>query len=284
MGNMKDIGLLDCEDRPSIEENFKRVQAGGGGGGKIKPEQLPDGYPYVSTEETTVEYDPESEPANLDGFPAFKVGDTVELKVDGVEYSLVAFDYDGVAVIGDDIMGGTDEYGWTIACMDGVVAMMSVAPCTIGYTKEITHEIAEEFLPPVTPAVFSKVVPSVEEVFGNVIVVGGKSSTCENPYPNKITLGSMDIDTLNAMLNGTHYVPEYIMCDGNLAQVHVKSDHIMVKWSEFNFYSTSGNSYEFTGVQSSVYLAKIHEDTENPGTIVSEYAYKQVANAALSVT
>lgn len=33
MGNMKDIGLLDCEDRPSIEENFKRVQSGGGGGG-----------------------------------------------------------------------------------------------------------------------------------------------------------------------------------------------------------------------------------------------------------
>lgn len=31
MGNMKDIGLLDCEDRPSIEENFKRVQGGGGG-------------------------------------------------------------------------------------------------------------------------------------------------------------------------------------------------------------------------------------------------------------
>ena len=50
MGKMKDIGLLDCEDRPSIEENFKRVQAGGGGGGtnlldangKIKAEYLPD--------------------------------------------------------------------------------------------------------------------------------------------------------------------------------------------------------------------------------------------------
>lgn len=51
MGNMKDIGLLDCEDRPSIEENFKRVQGGGGGdildsNGKLKSEVLPDGYPY----------------------------------------------------------------------------------------------------------------------------------------------------------------------------------------------------------------------------------------------
>lgn len=49
MGNMKEIGLLDCEDRPSIEENFKRVQGGGGGAselldanGKIKAEYLPD--------------------------------------------------------------------------------------------------------------------------------------------------------------------------------------------------------------------------------------------------
>lgn len=41
MGNMKEIGLLDCEDRPSVEENFKRVYTG-----KIPPEQLPDGYPY----------------------------------------------------------------------------------------------------------------------------------------------------------------------------------------------------------------------------------------------
>ena len=55
MGNMKEIGLLDCEDRQSIEENFKRIlknDAEGGGAdvlnenGKLKNEVLPEGYPY----------------------------------------------------------------------------------------------------------------------------------------------------------------------------------------------------------------------------------------------
>lgn len=51
MGNMKEIGLLDCEDRPSIEENFARIKESCDGpvldeNGKLLNEVLPEGYPY----------------------------------------------------------------------------------------------------------------------------------------------------------------------------------------------------------------------------------------------
>lgn len=114
MGNMKDIGLLDCEDRPSVEENFKRVQAGGGGGaildsnGKLKSEVLPEGYPYEKTttsEPQTYNYAPveksSGNPCHADGyFPAdspifklggdgFQEGQLVRVNYDGVNYDCV---------------------------------------------------------------------------------------------------------------------------------------------------------------------------------------------------
>lgn len=128
MEKMKDYGLLDCEDRPSIEENFKRVVKNGTGGGsgggadvlnengKLKNEVLPEGYPYETVEEFSVDVTADV-PTPLENFPKFAVGDTVKLKVDGVEYSLIAFDDNGNATIGDtfgEFYTGMGAYGWLI--------------------------------------------------------------------------------------------------------------------------------------------------------------------------
>ena len=52
--------------------------------------------------------------------PMFEIGDTVKLKVDGVDISLVAYDDDGYVTIGDayaDLEAGTGQLGWQI-CID----------------------------------------------------------------------------------------------------------------------------------------------------------------------
>ena len=124
-----------------------------GGGGKITPEQLPEGYPYVETEwkEVSVTSVMESDgPTILEGFPVFSVGDTVNLKVDGVEYSLVAFEEVGAYFIGDrnaPFMQGVGEYGWMIGCMDGVVLMLSYEPHTVSWKVTKYHPIDHKFLP-----------------------------------------------------------------------------------------------------------------------------------------
>lgn len=116
MGKMKDIGLLDCEDRPSIEENFKRVQAGGGGGGKITPDwnasEGEEGYinnrthyeenKYITiAEEQTVSHSSTPLKSSVDGYYNSKgfldgnkivVGNTYIVYVDGVAYEGVAYE------------------------------------------------------------------------------------------------------------------------------------------------------------------------------------------------
>jgi hypothetical protein len=114
MGNMKDIGLLDCEDRPSIEENFKRVQTGGGGGGGepdwnasegeegyIKNRTHYEEIKYITmAEEQSVRHSGILE-SSIDGYSNSKgyldgakiiVGNTYIVYVDGVAYKGVAYE------------------------------------------------------------------------------------------------------------------------------------------------------------------------------------------------
>lgn len=46
MGKMKELGLLDCEDRQSIEENFERIKKSGSGGGGL-PSDLVETVPDI---------------------------------------------------------------------------------------------------------------------------------------------------------------------------------------------------------------------------------------------
>ena len=53
----------------------------------------------------------------LEGLPIFAIGDTVNVNVDGVEYSLVAYNDDGNVTIGDtwnDIDNGEGQLGWKL--------------------------------------------------------------------------------------------------------------------------------------------------------------------------
>lgn len=88
----------------------------------------------------------------LDGFPIFDIGDTVNVKIDGVEYSLVAYDSDGWASIGDtwiDMEDGVGEYGWMIFCVpyDDIIVFCSFEVHTISYTAEMAHKLDKKFMP-----------------------------------------------------------------------------------------------------------------------------------------
>lgn len=105
------------------------------------------GRGWVERKEVTVESKVD-EPTWLEGFPAFAVGDTVTLKVDGVEYSLVAFD-DGVPVVGDSNDGVNMKYGWCVACFpdEGAVDFYGIDSHTVSYFVDVVHKIDKKFLP-----------------------------------------------------------------------------------------------------------------------------------------
>lgn len=88
--------------------------------------------------------------AVLDSFPYFSVGDTVTVNVDGVEYSLVAYEDDGAPNIGDtydSIMKGKGQFGWAIF-VGGEPIWFSSEPHTISYsTVEEIKKIDRKYLP-----------------------------------------------------------------------------------------------------------------------------------------
>lgn len=89
----------------------------------------------------------------LEGFPAFKEGDTVTLKVNGVELSVVAHyeEAAGDAMLGgklEELMMGKGEYMWAIAKQGGEYAFLSLeAPTTLTYKAEKIYPIEEKYLP-----------------------------------------------------------------------------------------------------------------------------------------
>lgn len=91
--------------------------------------------------------------ASLDSFPSFSVGDTVTVNVDGVEYSLVAYEDDGLPNIGDtysSFIDGKGQFGWLIFCRDRESLWFSSEPHTISYsTVEEIKKIDGKYLPKV---------------------------------------------------------------------------------------------------------------------------------------
>lgn len=146
-------------------EDGNEEQVRFGGGGKITPEQLPDGYPYVGTEEKVIEFDDDSD-LFLEGFPIFNVGDTVELKVDGVEYSLVAFDDEGFSTVGDyygDVETGSGKYGWQVYIGDDGAFFYGLDPHTVSWKVPKYHPIDHKFLPEGYPYAKERENPILED-------------------------------------------------------------------------------------------------------------------------
>lgn len=150
-------------DRMNDDGEIEEVRFGSKGGGadvlnengKLKSEVLPEGYPYMGVEERTVEYIPTEENEGftiLEGFPLFAVGDTVKVKIDGVEYSLVANEIYDEPAIGDppdQIEQGDGEYGWVIACVtDMDVIFQASESHTVSWEVPVIVPMDAKFLPP----------------------------------------------------------------------------------------------------------------------------------------
>ena len=96
----------------------------------------------------------------LDDFPLFAIGDEVALKIDGVKYSLVAFEDQGAPSIGDswlDIENEVEQFGWRVWIED-FVYFRSNNPHTISYQVETIHKVDAKYLPEGLPHTDLKVV------------------------------------------------------------------------------------------------------------------------------
>lgn len=231
-------------------------------------------------------------PYTLDIYDGLKV----EVTWDNQVYHLTATQpFEGFTFIGNSIILGGDDTGEPFFIMinkqEGTTSVGSTSTETsheVGIVVETPVRIKPHFLPSniaylkngIIP--LGLVIPTEESVFGGSIAVGGAESTLENPYPNKKTLNNLTLETFNAMLDGTIFVPKNVMIANNIASVdiHNLDRHIIVSWNEYSLYSTS--DYGVSGATIQVYNAKIHEDADHPGTIVSEYAKIIVANKQLT--
>ena len=104
---------------------------------------------YAEEVEKVIDYLPDSDGV-LDGFPRFDIGDTLVVRVDGVEHSLVAFDDGGLPTIGDledDIINGSGQFGWSINTYTDGVDFWALEPHTVSYTAETVHKLDYKFLP-----------------------------------------------------------------------------------------------------------------------------------------
>lgn len=84
----------------------------------------------------------------LINFPSFTVGDTVVISVDGIEYSVVAYDSEGLIIAGDsgnEINNATGEFGWSVIKCPFGVGFYSITPHTVSYISKISKQIDQEF-------------------------------------------------------------------------------------------------------------------------------------------
>ena len=88
----------------------------------------------------------------LEGFPIFSVGDTVNVNVDGVEHSLVAYNDDALVTIGDtysNIDNGEGQLGWQIYVVsdDNLVNFYAKEAHTVSYSGDfVYHTIDPKYI------------------------------------------------------------------------------------------------------------------------------------------
>lgn len=167
-------------------ERFLKEYGGGSGGGvqsnwnqndPTKPDYVKNRPFYTEIRELVVE---NAKDIELEGFIPFVVGDTITVKVDGVNYSLVAFEADGVACIGDSpekYFSGTGELGW---CIFENGLFFAAEERTVSYQGEVSHRLNAKYIPNYEYLCFN-----VREYFGEyehvTVLSNGTTVYCTHP-------------------------------------------------------------------------------------------------------
>lgn len=111
---------------------------------------------WAGEEEKTIKCTPDSMNI-LVGFREFAVGDTVTINVDGVEHSLVAFDYSGIACIGDAIetlFANEGIYGWSVGTSPLGTEFVTLEEHTVSYNGEKIVPCNKKYIPNYDAMVF----------------------------------------------------------------------------------------------------------------------------------
>jgi hypothetical protein len=156
----------------------------------------------------------------LPDFPVFDIGDTVVISVDGIEYSLVAYDDEGVVGIGDSFAELDNEngtYGWKLSKqVYGSFVEINFAAIeahTVSYSRDIVHRIDEKYLPNSVLLKDEAIpVPSIAQV-GQTIVV---SEVDENGKPTKweaIDINEVVGDKIDALESYVGRFDRKVFCD-----------------------------------------------------------------------
>lgn len=225
-------------------------------------------------------------------------GDTYIVTYNGVVYECVAWGADvrddhRVVVGNGKFIGLTNGNGEPFLFVsEGMFTTDTSALVKIVERHQEIHKIDTKYLPSTIPYMVDDKIPSkyvqeqfpnVKDVFGSEIEIGGNYSTLANPYPNKYVLRYLTLEKFNAMIDGTENLPSVCRVANNLASVSGIPDptrEIHVTWVDYSAYGIAG--HDLAGVYIILYDAIIHEDTDNPGVVVSEYAMIKVADKPLS--
>ena len=227
-------------------------------------------------------------------------GDTYKVTWDGTVYECTCVDLDETLVLGNlSVVGAGSDTGepFVMSVINGEGIWLITTDSSTSHTFSISGMVApvvkidKRYLPSAIPFMedgkipekyLPEKFPDVRDVFGGVLIKSVKSSTLANPYPNKTILGSLTVEAFNVLLNDLRHGTRYVMVDNNVALVQGSNsdETIRVSWSDSSLYSSSGKPV--AGAKLVVYEAKIHEDTDNPGTIISECAAVSLADKALT--
>lgn len=246
-------------------------------------------------DETEITFD-EYGGAQLSAPLQFIEGDTYIVTYNRVVYECVAYrENQGSLILGNGTLagvGGGNGEPFLIADGEFVFSTDASALIKIVEIHREIHKIDEDYLPSTIPFVVNGKIPTyyvqqqfpiIGDVFGSVITnYTSTQSTRKNPYPNKKELKNLTIETFNAMLDGNKPLPDGVLMVSTIASVvpDLLNRRIEVNWHDVKMYSSP--QYPIAGVKIEVYEALIHEDTNKPGTIVSEYAYIKITDKALS--
>lgn len=272
---------------------------------KNRPFYTGDPVENVLVEESTVTFEDSDDGGYAAEFPSTfeaTVGETYKVSWDGTVYECTCAAVSEIPfpLIGNlSIMGDGSDTGepFLVGVRTGVGIIILTADTSASHTISISGAVApvikidKKYLPSTIPFMedgkipekyVQKRFPDVTDIFGGRLIGSTtRFSTLANPYPNKTILNALTVEAFNAMLNNRESIPRQVMIDNNLAAVSYSgSTSISVEWSECRMYDQSNKPIAGAWVQA--YKANIHEDTDNPGTMVSECAVIRVAVTGLT--